>query len=90
MTEVIFENSIGSIESLGMRGEYPYSSFVGRRFRRKKKVVEIWFATEINSKGELEADYCVRTFREWLQSGVDDGKPDWFAEALAKKQAKRN
>lgn len=61
---VIFENENGRIIDLGMRGEYPWSSKVGKRLESADRTEEIWFCTEINPRGLTK---CERTIEAWKQ-----------------------
>lgn len=64
---VIFQNESGSIQDLGVKGEYPYRSSVGRRYTVNGMVKERWYATEINPRGELDVDHNVRNVRQYLE-----------------------
>lgn len=64
--KIIFENENGQIADLGMRGEFPYSSKVGRRLVTPETTEEIWFATEINPSGTLRVDRKVAEWKEML------------------------
>jgi hypothetical protein len=73
--KIIFENENGRIFDLGMRGEYPWSSKVGRRLEMGDRQEEIWFATEINPRGLTR---CDRKVEEWKAELM--GKPVQPAE----------
>ena len=62
--KVIFENQNGRILDLGMKGEFPWSSKVGRRLEVGDRTEEIWFCTEINPRGSTK---CDRTVESWKQ-----------------------
>jgi hypothetical protein len=66
MSKVIFQNKHGIVEDLGMRGDYPWSSKVGRRLTTADgHIVENWYATEINPSG---ATRCDREVESWINT----------------------
>lgn len=67
MQRVIFENEVGKVEDLGMQGEYPWSSSVGRKFVYQGQEKERWYSTEINPSGQTLLEYHTNTFIEALQ-----------------------
>lgn len=48
------------VEDLGMVGEYPWSSSVGRRVKIGDRVEEEWFPTEINPRGLTDLEEYTR------------------------------
>ena len=69
------------VADLGMRGEYPWSSSVGRQVCFNGIVKEYWYPTEINPKGTTQLERDTEKFKtqvlgctqeqflsEWAQS----------------------
>lgn len=81
MTKFLIQNENGSIEDLGMRGDYPYSSSVGRKFTVNGKTVEKWYGTEINPSGETTLEYHTNTVKDVLQ-GIPNSDSEWVLERL--------
>jgi hypothetical protein len=81
MSRILIENDNGSIEDLGMRGEYPWSSSVGRKFTLNDKTVERWYDTEINPSGETLLEYHTNTMKDVL-NGVPNSDSTYVLERL--------
>ena len=52
------------VADLGMQGEYPYSSSVGRRTCFNGRVKDHWYSTEINPRGALRVD---EDTQKWIE-----------------------